>query len=599
VVKLYYIGTRGIFMNKNIKRIIALTLTINTFSVISAITPGRSFDIAAKPAYASSYSPSADELKTLKVKSTNGDTLDLRDGYNGDTVKLNDDKEYYVKLTDDSEGIKINAEAEGEDEIVRIFTSDKEDATGYQSGDEILLGKGDTTIYVRTYASLSDYRKAKDQENDVTDCEEEYTINVRKTQESDYEDDTQDAIYLDNIELSKGNISFLKQRTSYDVKVDSSVSEIKITATPEDEDDRVRIDGLLVDSDDDYKKTVSLDDGENEIKVKVTDDKDNQRTYTLNITRGDASDSQDDVYLDDLKISDGDIDFSKDDTSYDVDVDDSVSKLTITAEPEDEDYAVTIDGDEVNSDDDYEKEVSLSKGENTIKVVVEDELNDKKRTYTLTVNRGQAEDEDNTSTDTTSDKKSQWVQSDKGWQYYDENGKILKSSWLVDKDTKVSYYLNADGYRATGWVNDNNNWFLLDKEGAMLKGWQYTDGKWYMLDKTNGVMKTGWYKENTEQSNNNTSASNDAVNSGNTNSNDNITKTEKWYYLSSDGSLKTGWLQDNGKWYYFNTSGVMQKGWLVYSNSKYYLNDDGTMATGTKTIDGKTYNFTDNGALII
>ncbi len=586
-------------MNKNIKRIIALTLTINTFSVISAITPGRSFDIAAKPAYASSYSPSADELKTLKVKSTNGDTLDLRDGYNGDTVKLNDDKEYYVKLTDDSEGIKINAEAEGEDEIVRIFTSDKEDATGYQSGDEILLGKGDTTIYVRTYASLSDYRKAKDQENDVTDCEEEYTINVRKTQESDYEDDTQDAIYLDNIELSKGNISFLKQRTSYDVKVDSSVSEIKITATPEDEDDRVRIDGLLVDSDDDYKKTVSLDDGENEIKVKVTDDKDNQRTYTLNITRGDASDSQDDVYLDDLKISDGDIDFSKDDTSYDVDVDDSVSKLTITAEPEDEDYAVTIDGDEVNSDDDYEKEVSLSKGENTIKVVVEDELNDKKRTYTLTVNRGQAEDEDNTSTDTTSDKKSQWVQSDKGWQYYDENGKILKSSWLVDKDTKVSYYLNADGYRATGWVNDNNNWFLLDKEGAMLKGWQYTDGKWYMLDKTNGVMKTGWYKENTEQSNNNTSASNDAVNSGNTNSNDNITKTEKWYYLSSDGSLKTGWLQDNGKWYYFNTSGVMQKGWLVYSNSKYYLNDDGTMATGTKTIDGKTYNFTDNGALII
>ena len=54
------------------------------------------------------------ELKSLTVKSTNGDTLDLRDGYNGSTVKLNDDKEYYVKLTDDSEGIKINAKAEGD-----------------------------------------------------------------------------------------------------------------------------------------------------------------------------------------------------------------------------------------------------------------------------------------------------------------------------------------------------------------------------------------------------------------------------------------------------------------------------------------------------
>lgn len=564
-------------MNKNIKRIIALVLTINAFSTISAITPVKFGDIMAKPVYASSYSPDSDELKTLKVKSTNGDTLDLRDGYNGDTVKLSDDKEYYVKLTDDSDGIKIDAEPEGEDEIVRIFTSDRADAEEYKSGDKIALGKGDTTVYVRTYNSLDDYREAKNVDKDVTNCDQEYTINVRKTQASDDEDDTQDSIYLDNIQLNKGDISFTKQKTSYDVSVDSSVSEIKITAPPEDDSDRVRIDGDVVDSDDNYKKTVSLDEGTNTIKIKVTDDKDNQRTYTLNITRGDASDTQDDIYLDELKINHGSLDFSEDETDYTVDLDDSISKLTIDAEPEDEDYLVTIDGDEVNSDDDFEKEVSLSKGENTIKVVVEDELNDKKRTYTLTVNRGTSQDSTDTSggnttntgstaTDTT--KKSQWVQTDNGWEYYDENGS-----------------------KVTGWLQKDDKWYLLDGNGTMLTGWQYTGGKWYMLDKASGDMKTGWYKEEvTSTSSNDSNASNaDASN----------TKTEKWYYLNSDGSLKSGWIQDNDKWYYLNSDGSMQTGWMVYSNSKYYFSPSGVMLTGTQTIDGKEYKFNDSGVLII
>ena len=167
-------------MNKNIKRIIALVLTVNAFGTISTMTPGISLGITTKTAYASSYSPSSDELKTLNIKSTNDDDLDLRDDYNGDTVKLSDDKEYYAKLTDDSDGIKIDAEPEGEDEIVRIFTSDSATATEYKSGDTILLGKGDTTVYVRTYNSLDDYRKAKNDDKNVTNCEQEYTINVQK-----------------------------------------------------------------------------------------------------------------------------------------------------------------------------------------------------------------------------------------------------------------------------------------------------------------------------------------------------------------------------------------------------------------------------------
>ena len=177
--------------------------------------------------------------------------------------------------------------------------------------------------------------------------------------------------------------------------MDASVSEIKITAEPEDGSDRVRIDGDVADSSDNYKKTVSLDNGKNAIKVKVTDSKDNQRTYTLNITRGDASEGQDDIYLDELKIDHGSLDFSKDKDDYDVNVDDTIDSIKITATPEDDNYLVTINGDTVNSNGEYEKDVSLSKGKNAIKVVIKDELNDKERDYTLNINRGQATDSTN------------------------------------------------------------------------------------------------------------------------------------------------------------------------------------------------------------
>ncbi|MGN0143696.1 MAG: cadherin-like beta sandwich domain-containing protein, partial [Clostridium sp.] len=352
-------------MNKSIKKIIALTVALNA---VMTVIPQTFSEMTAKPAYADSYIAKSGELTSLVIKSLDGDKLTLKDGYNGDTVKLSDEKEYYVKSTDDSEGIIINAEVKGSDRIIRIFLSDDDDAKAYKPGDKLYLGKGNTTIYVRTYASLSDFREAKDKDKDVSKCEEEYKINVKKTQGSEYDDSSQDSIYLKSISLSKGDITFVKQRTTYDIKVDSSVSEIKITAKPEDDNSRVRIDGSIVDDDNNYKKTVSLDKGKNEIKIKVTDKDDNQRVYTLYITRGSSSDSSNDskINLRNLELDEADIKFDEDKTSYNVDLDEDISKIVVTAEPDDDEYLVTINGSEVNSGDDYKKKISLVKGENTI-----------------------------------------------------------------------------------------------------------------------------------------------------------------------------------------------------------------------------------------
>lgn len=628
-------------MNKSIKKIIAMTVALNA---VVTVIPNTFSGIAINEAYAASYTAKNGELTSLTIKSLNGDKLSLRDGYNGDTVKLSDDKEYYVKSTDDSEGITIDAEVKGSDRIIRIFLSDDNDAQAYKPGDKLYIGKGNTTVYVRTYASLSDFRKAKDKDKDVSNCEEEYKINVKKTKGSEYDDSSQDSVYLKSLSLSKGDITFTKQRTTYNIKVDSSVSEIRITAKPEDDNSRVRIDGSIVDDDDNYRKTVSLDNGKNEIKIKVTDRDDNQRVYTLNITRGSSSDSNSNskINLRNLELDEGDIEFDENKTSYTVDVDEDVNKIVVTAEPDDEEYLVTVNGSEINSGDDYKKRVSLKKGENTIKVIVKDEVEDKEKTYTITVNRGKGEEdnssngssnvsnENNNSSNTEnnsnqgsssssqqenadSPKGKGWTQVNGDWKYKNDQGTYLTNQWLLNKEEGVYYYLKEDGYRASGWIQEGGNWYLLDKNGRMLTGWQYTGGVWYYLE-SSGAMKTGWLKidktvevkNDSDNKNTTEQNTNQSANTTETNNNENKTEENKiqtkvvttWYYLETSGAMKTGWVRVNNKWYYMNKDGAMQTGWVIDNNSKYYLESSGAMVTGTKNIEGKQYKFSSNGALI-
>ena len=373
---------------------------------------------------------------------------------------------------------------------------------------------------------------------------------------------------------------FLKRKSTYDITVDSSVNEIKITAEPEDTSDRVRINGDLVDEDDKYRKTVSLKAGKNEVKIKITDNKDNQRVYTLNITRKAASGEviQDNIYLSDIVLDEGDISFDKDETSYDIELDEDIDELEIQAIPEDEENRVTIDGTRVTDSVRYKKIVELEKGKNEIQIKVRNTSTDEQRIYTLNVYRGEVEEEEekeeensntNSTTNVNDGTPNAWVKVGEGWQRNDANGKPLKQQWFEDTTTAKKYYLKDDGFRGTGWQFIEQKWYLFNSEGVMLTGWQYTGGTWYFMDEQ-GVMKTDWLYDR---------------NSG------------IWYYLNDNGAMATGWLYNGGKWYYLNTSGAMQTGWITDKGVKYYLNSSGAMVTGTAIIEGKTYYFNSNGSL--
>lgn len=480
-------------MNKKIKKLIAGALTVSALGTISVTT-----DFMAVKAYAST---SDSQLKSLYLSDGNID-------FSSSTYS------YKVKVGKSVDEIRITAKPKNTSSTVEIDGSTVDSSDSYKK--EVSLSKGKNTIKI-----------------EVTDDDNKtrtYTLTVYRGTSSYDNDD----VYLRSLYLSDGSIDFDKDDTSYYVNVGSSVDEIKITAKPEDSYDTVRIDGSTVDDSDDYKRTVSLDKGTNKIKVEVEDDdSSDSRTYTLNINRGYSSSSQSDKYLDELKINDSYIDLKENTTVYNVTTKDSVDEIKVKAVVTDSnDYDAIINGSKVDYSDDYQKEVSLNKGKNVITVQIKDAYGKLLRTYTLNVIRGV----DNL-------KANQWVQVNGQYQYNDDNGNPKKNTWLTDNNTLITYYLNENGYRTTGWKQFGANWYYFDTDGAMVKGWKKVNGVWYYLQNS-GVMVTGWFQAG----------------------------DGTYYYLNGDGSMKTGWILDGGKYYYFYDSGAMAKNTMI---GAYKVGNDG------------------------
>lgn len=266
-------------MNKNLKKLIACSLTI---SALSAFMPTMNYNVMTTKAYAAS-----NELTSLKLKTSSGSTIKT---YSDDDYKSKnevDDNEikasdtYYAKTSSS----KIKVSTSGAD-YVRVFKGTSNSAKGVKTSSSISLSSGTNTIIVRVYSEDPGTVKYSDTSKKVS----EYKIKVKYTGNSSDSDDESGDVYLKSLTLSDGNLSFSKKTSSYNINVAESVKEVKITAKPDcDSDDyddyEIRIDDTEVDEDDKFRKTVSLSKGKNEIKVTVEDDNDNKRTYTLNITR--------------------------------------------------------------------------------------------------------------------------------------------------------------------------------------------------------------------------------------------------------------------------------------------------------------------------
>ena len=419
-------------MHKKIKHIIAATLIIGA---VSGVLPANDFILGSIRASAATYTGASNgELSSLTITRSTGSKIELRDSYSGDEISLTSKNDYYIELTG-ADGFEISAEVKGSGYVVKEFTSASKTEKGEDVGEYISIDSTYANIYLRTYKSEDAYEEAYD-DGDVTDCEETYIIHVKKPSVSSDEEEDIERVYLRSLYLSDGNISFSKKETSYDLSVNEDVDEIVVRATPEDDDDLVEINDSSVDEDGDYKKTVSLDKGNNTITIYVEND-DDDITYTLNVYRGKAA-------------------------------------TTTTS------------------------------------------TNSGAQTFTIQNSTGNFD---------------AWQRIDGKWKYLDGTGNVLKNQWWFDKSNGINYYLKEDGERVTGWLYNNNNWYYFNENGEMKTGWVNVNKNWYYLNKS-GAMKMGWLED----------------------------ATGNWYYLDNSGAMKTGWIEDTaGKWYYLDSTGKMTK----------------------------------------
>lgn len=288
-------------MSKNIKKIIAIAMAVGT---VSAVLPVTNFDIFTTKAYASSDNDT-NELDSLKLKTSDGSNIKLysSSSYSSDdkvdSGDVKPDDKYYAKTSSDS----INIDVDGvSSKYVRVFNSTSKSAKGKKISSDISLDSGSTTtLTIRIYSSEPDDDvKYSDEDDKLND----YIVKVKRTSDSssssddsnDDDSDSYDDIYLDKLSINGDSISLSDSKTTYNYSVASDVDEATIKATPPDEDDdsyTVTIDGTSVDNDDKFKKSVDLKTGKNEIKVKLKNDDDEKRIYTLNITRGSSSSTSD------------------------------------------------------------------------------------------------------------------------------------------------------------------------------------------------------------------------------------------------------------------------------------------------------------------
>ncbi len=383
-------------MNKNLKRIIALVLAIGTVSAISPITK---INLLTTKAYASSDDDENDNttLDSLELKSSSGGTIKLYDSddYDNKVEKddISDGGKYFAKTSSKT----INIDIDGpKSRYVKVFKGTSDSTKGKNIGDDISLSSGTTILTIRVYNNKPDSDVKYGDDDDVAS---EYTIKVKCTaSDSDDNSDSStdssnyDDIYLDRLSIEGDSISLSKSKTTYSYNVASDVDEVTIKAVPDDTDYTVEIDGDEVNEDDDnFKKDVSLDKGTNKIEVKIESEDDEERVYTLNITRGSTSSSAN-----------------------------ASAQTTTDSSPSTADTVSTL-------------------------------------------------------------KPNQWIQVNGKWQYNDSTGTPVKNSWFYDRNYGRNYFLQADGSMATGWLNYGGKWYYLGSDGGMQTGWIMDGGKYYYL----------------------------------------------------------------------------------------------------------------------
>lgn len=355
--------------------------------------------------------------------------------------------------------------------------------------------------------------------------------------------------------------------------------------------------------------------------------------------------AEDKPSLRNIYLSEGDnIQFSEDVYSYIVDLDKDTAEAEIKAKPYDLSDTVKINGQIVNEDTNYKKNLKLEPGKNKIEIEVNDDKTKSKTLYKVYVYRGGKNavylNDININGKTIGFNKSTTfynLELDEGInqieleaipgegdysitvndvELSEKNSIKLKfksiGNYIVkigvkdeENDRTGLYTLNMylgipvspnvsksidNAIKPSQWVLLYGRWRYNDALGQPLKSTWFYDSKYkgYFHFNSMGNMQTGWIKDNGNYYYLSLSG---IMETGW------IFDEDEWYFMGSDGAMKTGWLKDGDKWYYLRRNGGMATGWIVNNDKWYYLNCNGVMQTGWIYYGKKWYYLNEDGTM--
>lgn len=189
---------------------------------------------------------------------------------------------------------------------------------------------------------------------------------------------------------------------------------------------------------------------------------------------------------------------------------------------------------------------------------------------------------------------SQWKYTSWGdWYFFNNSPYAEESAWHYEGNHY--YYLKADASMAKNeGVTIDGKTYLFDGEGHMMslpQGWSFAEGAW-RYGVSDGTVKTGWLNEHGTWYYLDPKTGAMAQGWAQVDS--------AWYYFApGSGAMRTGWLDQGGAWYYLQGSGAMAQGWLFDRGSWYYLiPGSGAMARGWAQIGNTWYYLSGSGAMV-
>ena len=155
--------------------------------------------------------------------------------------------------------------------------------------------------------------------------------------------------------------------------------------------------------------------------------------------------------------------------------------------------------------------------------------------------------------------------------YYDENGELVKDSWLC-YNGRWFYASSSGAVIKNSFVEKNGRYSWLDIKGAAKTGVFPVKGTYYYGDK-DGIIKkkSRWIEYNGKLYR--------STANGSLRKNTYLWINGTIYWIGKNGAAAGGVHEVKGKLRFFDENGVcrIKKGWIIYNGKRYYSNADGVL----------------------